>query len=835
MSESKKYLAVLAKAMLDSSSKNESFKDGFNSLFKLFNEDLKAILKDSDYPRGPLLTRSLNAMLDDMEALYNCTEVIGKGCVLIRSLKTNNLFKTCNSLFLNKSFVDSLYHVNTQIPFVIVNDSSDSIEIFNYANRRIRVSQEEFNLLVNESRQNKVGLNNIAQFFIIKTPLSNPDSCLIFDNVYQSAEAIFNRAICKKIMWIDSSEFKYKLSNFDAVSFAPYDEAEIANNIDLSKFNVLRLDDIDFYIKKKVKTVLYGFIDEYKLYESHVENFYLSSIEQAKSKVQDITKDIVKLGENADNNLRKLKKHSQFALDSLEQDYKKIKSIFPKVRELFNNIIPFLNDIPLSEKIIPRAIIDNEFKRLFTSIGHSKKTAREVLSRLILLKYEDCDLVSKYIQSFFCPSSNFEPIVISTKDWEKAKICIEMCDLQIISDIQLKQYIDALEDADISTAKEYYAKSRFLEGAQKYQALLKSFQLGYENAGDELMAMYHSGEKGVSFLSLVCSLIPEACFLQAELEQKVYDENTSNSDYVDLSSPRLTYYKIAATKLYLPAIQKIVDIIYSSRFSQVFHLQNKQKNDGRFKAVIVNGHELCNLCSYLLNKNYNVAHNTEIMGVVLYCLNDNLSGAMLALSGVNTAVANYCKAYMYEFGTGVAKDLNQALIHYHLAKDQECAIPNLSKRLVACERKIQKIEEHKNSSTSYNSSSNYRSSSYSSSKDVGWCFITTAICQALNAKDNCEELEILRAFRDNYLQRTTEGELLVREYYRIGPLITSEIDKLSDSNSLYKVLWNEYIKVCCEDITKGNFNDAKLTYISMVKKLCSRFNIAIKNNILEVC
>ena len=43
-----------------------------------------------------------------------------------------------------------------------------------------------------------------------------------------------------------------------------------------------------------------------------------------------------------------------------------------------------------------------------------------------------------------------------------------------------------------------------------------------------------------------------------------------------------------------------------------------------------------------------------------------------------------------------------------------------------------------------------------------FCYITTAVCKSLNKPDDCYELNLLREYRDQYLMRTKDGEILVK-------------------------------------------------------------------------
>lgn len=63
-------------------------------------------------------------------------------------------------------------------------------------------------------------------------------------------------------------------------------------------------------------------------------------------------------------------------------------------------------------------------------------------------------------------------------------------------------------------------------------------------------------------------------------------------------------------------------------------------------------------------------------------------------------------------------------------------------------------------------------------KSVTNCFLTTAMCEYYGKPDNCQELTILRHFRDSYMSSTEERKALVQEYYAIGPGLVSKLESL---------------------------------------------------------
>lgn len=99
------------------------------------------------------------------------------------------------------------------------------------------------------------------------------------------------------------------------------------------------------------------------------------------------------------------------------------------------------------------------------------------------------------------------------------------------------------------------------------------------------------------------------------------------------------------------------------------------------------------------------------------------------------------------------------------------------------------------------------------------CYITTAVCKSLNKGDDCEELNILRNYRDTILCNEEDGESLIKDYYNIAPTIVKRIDKSDNASAIYSDLYNNYISKCIDYINAGNFALCKNTYIDMVLNL----------------
>lgn len=104
------------------------------------------------------------------------------------------------------------------------------------------------------------------------------------------------------------------------------------------------------------------------------------------------------------------------------------------------------------------------------------------------------------------------------------------------------------------------------------------------------------------------------------------------------------------------------------------------------------------------------------------------------------------------------------------------------------------------------------------------CFISSAVILTLNKRDDCEELETLRAFRDQKLLKTPEGTNLVNEYYEIAPKIAKNIENSKRNVEISRYLFNEYIEPCLKLISKEQPVEAIELYAEMVEKCLEMFS-----------
>ena len=127
--------------------------------------------------------------------------------------------------------------------------------------------------------------------------------------------------------------------------------------------------------------------------------------------------------------------------------------------------------------------------------------------------------------------------------------------------------------------------------------------------------------------------------------------------------------------------------------------------------------------------------------------------------------------------------------------------------------------QHWNDKNDYNSGkgsdssrSNSNSSGNPSTGEVqsnGGCYLTSACIRHFqdNFDDNCQELIILRWFRDNFVSKED-----VEHYYQVAPVIVSAIDNTNHQDIIYDYIYETIVYACVEAIKNSNYDFAYNRY-----------------------
>lgn len=107
----------------------------------------------------------------------------------------------------------------------------------------------------------------------------------------------------------------------------------------------------------------------------------------------------------------------------------------------------------------------------------------------------------------------------------------------------------------------------------------------------------------------------------------------------------------------------------------------------------------------------------------------------------------------------------------------------------------------------------------------GGCYITTAVVNILGYEDNCETLEILRDFRDNYMKKEEKYFPLLEDYDAVGPLICEKLDEDPNKEKVANTMLSIFIKEAIDAIRDRAYNAAINTYENMTYYLMDYYEL----------
>ena len=107
----------------------------------------------------------------------------------------------------------------------------------------------------------------------------------------------------------------------------------------------------------------------------------------------------------------------------------------------------------------------------------------------------------------------------------------------------------------------------------------------------------------------------------------------------------------------------------------------------------------------------------------------------------------------------------------------------------------------------------------------GFCFVTTAVCEAEGKPDDCAELTAFRAFRDNWLAQTEQGRALIEEYYETAPAVVAAMRWGDDEPARCYELRRDWLSPCYEALLRNDNEGCKKLYVDMMHTLRARYRM----------
>ena len=112
---------------------------------------------------------------------------------------------------------------------------------------------------------------------------------------------------------------------------------------------------------------------------------------------------------------------------------------------------------------------------------------------------------------------------------------------------------------------------------------------------------------------------------------------------------------------------------------------------------------------------------------------------------------------------------------------------------------------------------------YKDNPNSGGCYLTSACVEAKGLPDDCEELTVLRDFRDNWMKQQPGGKEEIAEYYATAPQIVTEINKRADAREIWNALYDALVAPCVKLIQAGAMEQARKLYREMSLSLKERY------------
>lgn len=107
------------------------------------------------------------------------------------------------------------------------------------------------------------------------------------------------------------------------------------------------------------------------------------------------------------------------------------------------------------------------------------------------------------------------------------------------------------------------------------------------------------------------------------------------------------------------------------------------------------------------------------------------------------------------------------------------------------------------------------------------CFITTAICELDGKPDDCEELQLLRKFRDRQVAEVYPEA--ITQYYAVAPTIVERLKTRPNREAVYRFLRDAYLVPAIAHIKAREFDHAYMAYVEMVKVAGTITGVEVEN------
>lgn len=837
MSNEKENIKLVAKLLnADKSNQKNYFRETRDAFYNELGNKFRPALEESSVPEKEKIFDDLVKIADDMEIFDTFPELIGKTFVGIvgfdRTLVKNFIENITNAQ------MSSTLMLDTNL-MAILTDGNKNIAAVNDVGNSIDLNLDEYTRTNVSLWRDNVKIPQILRFFLLKQTVKFQNIAVIYFPDYFYPETSFAETIFKRLdtVAIFISEPSDKIKNrklldeflkWKSLHPIPFISVTNSQNVEtLEQDNQLKgipvlTDDRIYSAFEQLNIVRrnYPFSDAIRNRLLAIRYFYEKKIQQLKNDKEQMVEDITFITMyETEKNIRDLKSETQQELNNIEHEFEKLRGVSLLLLEQAKEYESAIENHLGSRKIIPCCESAKEIWReiFFKALDLGDfKLATEYMRDLNKVGDTYGYIYEIILQSANNSYVNSDKLMCLRRETDNE--FIRKAKMRLIKELGFFEF-DCMQIArdisSIETAEENYFRGlweeRFRDKKNAVNHYKRALKLDFAPAGKKLFDLANNDGKALQILA--DQMVPEANFALGETSLK-------NNRYAAANR----YFKLAAVKGYIPAIKFLAD-----DFSQkLIKRRGDQQNltDTEKKQVTS--------CIQIYHEVLKGGHDVSVkerIGDLYHVLKDDRR-ALEFWQQCETATSYYKRGRLYQYPDGTfSQDLNIAENFFRKAMSMghDKAAEELAKVTKWKANNTRKVPEKK---TTYAPRVTHVTESLSSSSS-SWCVITSAACAALHKPDDCEELNALRSYRDKMKEENPIIAELIKEYYRVAPLLVQKINAEVDTENIYANLWKNFIEKTYNLIRAGENAQATAIYIDMVQNLCTRYNVELTADTLK--
>ena len=829
MSNVKENIKLVAKLLnADKSNQKNFFREDRDAFYNELGGKFRLTLEESSVPEKEKIFDDIVKIADDLEIFGTFPELIGKTFVGIVAFDKTSV----------KNFIENITNAETASAIMldtnlmaILTDGNKNIAAVNDVGNSIDLNLDEYTRTNVSLWREDVNIPQILCFFLMKQASKFQNIAVVYFPEYFYAETAFAETILKRLdaVVIFISEPPDKIKNrklldkflkLKSLHMTPLVCVTNSQNVDaLRRDNQLKEIVLPerriFSVFEKLNIVRqnYPFADAVRSKLLNIRYFYEKKIRQLKDDKSQIVQDItlITMAETK-KTVRNLEQETRQELTNVENEFEKLRVASLLLLDQAKKYESAMENHLNSKKIIPCCESAKEIWReiFFKALDLGDfKLATEYMRNL-----NQVGDVYGYIYEIILQSAKGEhpnQYNLTRLRNESDNEFVRRAKLRLTKELNFSDfdYMQIARDITcIETPEEKFFRGLWEEhaGDKKNAAIYykRALKMGFAPAGKKLFELAGGDVKALQILA--DQMVPEANFALGEM-------SLSNNRYAAANK----YFKLAAVKNFIPAIKILAD-----DFSQKLlnHRNDKQNLTDTEKNQVVSCiqiyHEVLKGDSDVLVK--------ERIGDLYHVLQDDRR-AFEWWQQCETATSYYKRGKLYQYPDGIfSQDLNEAekLFKKSMSMGHNKAGEEYNKV-----KKWQSDNARKVQAKKKNYTARVEYTSYNSSSSSSGCVITSAAVAALHKPDDCEELNTLRSYRDKMKDENPIIAALIKEYYRVAPLLVQKINSEVDSENIYSELWKNFIEKTYNLIRAGKNSKATAIYIDMVQNLCMRYDVKL--------